>query len=50
MGKLFALAQALEKHEARSGSVVLLDAAWTDKMFGLVEDVPYAEEPAAQSG
>ena len=30
--------------------VVLLDAAWTDKMFGLVEDVPYAEEPAAQSG
>ncbi len=30
--------------------VVLIDAAWADKMFGLVENVPYAEETAAQSG
>ena len=30
--------------------VVLLDAAWAEKIFDLVGDVPYAEEPAAQSG
>ncbi len=30
--------------------VVLLDAAWADKMFDLVDNVPYAEESSAQSG
>ncbi len=30
--------------------VVLLDAAWTEKMFDLVGNVPYADETASQSG
>ena len=30
--------------------VVLLDAAWTDKMFDLVGNVPYSDEPGCQPG
>ena len=30
--------------------VVLLDATWTEKMFDLVGNVPYADETASQSG